>query len=232
MSHHRLPVPPSARPHRSADRGRRQILKAIAALSVGPACFASGFGVTAAFGADAGAAASAAGGPGSGAGAAGDSASASGPKLTRGKPGDFDFLSGEWRIHHRFYEAAKEAWIEFDGEATCWSILGGICSVEELRIPARNFNGMGLRLLDVEKKLWVDHWVNARSGVLSLPGTTGSFESGAGIFISEEQDGDVLIKYRGVWDRITTKSCRWFQGASRDGGKTWNDTWFMDWRRA
>lgn len=45
----------------------------------------------------------------------------------------------------------------------------GIGSVEELRIPARNFSGMGLRLLDVERRLWADHWVNARSGVLTPP---------------------------------------------------------------
>jgi hypothetical protein len=40
-------------------------------------------------------------------------------------------------------------------------ILAGVGSVEELRIPARNFSGMGLRLLDLEKKVWADHWVNA-----------------------------------------------------------------------
>jgi hypothetical protein len=34
-----------------------------------------------------------------------------------------------------------------------------------------------------------------------------------------------------VWDRITPKSCRWFQGVSRDGGKSWDDGWFMDWTR-
>ena len=28
-----------------------------------------------------------------------------------GKPGDFDFLTGEWRIHNRFREGEK--WIEF-----------------------------------------------------------------------------------------------------------------------
>lgn len=46
-------------------------------------------------------------------------------------------------------------------------ILGGVISVEERRIPARNFSGMGLRMLDVEPKLWADYWVNGKSGVLT-----------------------------------------------------------------
>jgi len=55
---------------------------------------------------------------------------------------------------------------------------------------------------------------------------------GVGTFTSEDMDGDTRVIYRGVWDRITANACRWFQGASRDGGKTWADTWFMDWTRA
>ena len=51
-----------------------------------------------------------------------------------GKPGDFDFLTGEWRIHNKFREGEK--WIEFPGEATVVGILAGIASIEELRIPA------------------------------------------------------------------------------------------------
>ncbi|MCE9523259.1 MAG: hypothetical protein K8S25_12610, partial [Alphaproteobacteria bacterium] len=77
-----------------------------------------------------------------------------------------------------------------------------------------------------------DHWVNARSGVLTLPGTTGSFENGVGTFEADDVDGDKPIQVRGVWDRITPKSCRWYQVISRDGGKTWDGNWFMDWRRA
>ncbi|MBL8649603.1 MAG: hypothetical protein JNL35_04290 [Sphingopyxis sp.] len=146
-----------------------------------------------------------------------------------GKAGDFDFLTGEWRIHNRFREGEK--WIEFPGEATVVGILGGIASVEELRIPARGFSGMGLRLLDVEKKIWSDHWVNAKSGVVGVPGQLGVFEDGVGTFLSEGEGEKGSELYRGVWDRITATSCRWFQGVSRDGGKTWDDGWFMDWTR-
>ena len=146
-----------------------------------------------------------------------------------GKPGDFDFLTGEWRIHNRFLE--KDKWIEFPGEATVFAILQGICSVEELRIPARKFSGTGIRMLDVEKRIWNDHWVNAKSGVLSVPGQQGIFVNGVGTFTTEEMVDGKHFVYRGVWDRITPQSCRWYQSASEDGGKTWSDSWFMDWTR-
>ena len=149
-----------------------------------------------------------------------------------GKPGDFNFLAGEWKIRHRrLKDAASQDWDEFEGEATCFTILQGAGSVEELRIPARNFSGMGLRLLDVKAAVWNDFWVNAKSGVLTTPGTTGYFENGEGIFTADEVDGDTPIKVRGVWDRIMPTSCRWHQAVSRDGGKSWQGNWFMDWQR-
>jgi hypothetical protein len=150
---------------------------------------------------------------------------------TPGKPGDFHFLHGEWRIAHRQLRANKTDWEAFEGEATCRTILGGVASVEELRIPARNFSGMGLRLLDVEKRVWSDYWVNAKSGVLGSEGIKGSFENGAGIFVSEDTDNGVTVKYAGIWDRISPTGCRWRQASSRDGGKTWEQNWIMDWTR-
>jgi hypothetical protein len=151
------------------------------------------------------------------------------PAPPRGNPGDFDFLTGEWRIHNRFRENGN--WIEFAGEATVVPVMAGVGSVEDLRIPDRNFYGMGLRLLDVERGIWSDHFVNKRSGIVTVPGQTGGFIDGVGTFLSEDRDGDTVIWYRGVWDRITPTSCRWFQGTSRDLGATWDDSWFMDWTR-
>lgn len=155
-------------------------------------------------------------------------AKAAAPAAT-GKPGDFDFLSGEWRIKNRQLKGGN--WESFDGEATVHGILAGVGSVEELRIPARNFSGMGLRLLDVERKLWADHWVNARSGVLTPPPSWGSFVNGVGTWDSDDKDGDTPVIYRGVWDQITPTSCRWYQASSRDGGKSWQESWVMNWSR-
>jgi hypothetical protein len=149
---------------------------------------------------------------------------------TPGRPGEFDFLAGNWKISHRRLKGKD--WDLFPGEATCWSILSGAGSIEELRIPARDFAGLGIRLLDAKQRAWSDYWINARSGVIVPPGTMGSFTNGVGTFISDDTDGGTAIKVRGVWDRITPTSCRWHQGVSRDGGKTWEDNWFMDWTRA
>ena len=151
---------------------------------------------------------------------------------TPGRPGDFDFLAGRWRVQHLRRASVDSAWDRFDGEATCWTILGGSGSVEELRIPARGFSGMGLRLLDIQRSVWSDFWVNAKSGVLTTPGQEGSFEHGAGIFWSDDEEDGRPVKYAGIWDRITPDSCRWRQVSSTDGGRTWTHHWLMDWRRA
>jgi hypothetical protein len=160
-------------------------------------------------------------------------AAASKRTLTPGKPGDFDWLAGEWRIRHRrLKKAGTDEWDEFEGEATCWTILGGVGSVEELRIPARDFSGMGLRLLDLETRIWSDYWVNAKSGVMGAAGLTGSFEQGDGVFESEYEENGTAMIARGLWDRIVPgKSHRWTQSTSADGGKTWQYSWFMDWTR-
>lgn len=150
----------------------------------------------------------------------------------QGKAGDFDFLAGEWVISHRRKRAQDdEGWDTFVGEASCWTILGGVGSVEELRIPTRNFSGMGLRLLAVEAGVWSDFWVNARSGVLTTPGMAGGFVDGVGTFVADELDEGAPIKVRGVWDHITSTSCRWSQAVSRDGGETWAENWIMEWTR-
>ena len=149
------------------------------------------------------------------------------------KAGDFDFLSGNWKIHHRQLTSNNpEVWDIFEGEATCWSILNGMASIEELRIPARNFSGMGLRTFNSGKQLWSDFWMNAKNGILLTPGVEGFFQKGQGIFISEEIEAGQTIKVRGMWDNISATTCRWQQATSRDDGQSWQTNWLMEWVRA
>jgi hypothetical protein len=86
-------------------------------------------------------------------------------------------------------------------------------------------------MLDVEKRQWRDHWVNARIGVVSAPGQTGSFEAGASLFASSYQDAGKTMHSMGLWDCIGPGVCRWRQVYSADGGKTWSHDWVMHWRR-
>ncbi len=147
------------------------------------------------------------------------------------KKGDFAFLTGEWRIENRRYRPETKHWDEFEGEATVWGFLDGLGSLEELRIPARDFAGMGLRLLDLETGVWNDFWVNAKSPVLTTPGLQGEFKDGVGTFVASEKDGDSTVLVRGVWDQITVDSCRWYQSISKDNGQSWQDNWVMKWQR-
>ena len=146
----------------------------------------------------------------------------------RAATGDFDFLAGEWRIAHRMKQG--DSWIEFPGEATVRTLLGGSASVEELRIPARNFSGIGLRLYDPAAGVWNDHWINGAQRVVG-GAMSGTFDNGVGTFLSDDNDNGRPIKARGVWDRVTPTSCRWRQGISRDAGASWEDTWLMAWTR-
>lgn len=159
------------------------------------------------------------------------------PQVPAGRPGEFDFLQGQWRIEHWRLEGQGEAarWQHFSGEARCWSILDGAGSIEELRIPARQFSGMGLRLLERESARWSDFWVNARSGVLSTPGLQGGFVDGSGFFWAADGEPDAQGRREialGLWDQITPQSCRWRQAVSNDGGQHWAQNWVMHWRRA
>lgn len=147
-----------------------------------------------------------------------------------GKPGDFDFLSGEWKIHHRWFDG--QTWLEFDGEATVVGMLDGKVSVEELRIPARGFFGIGLRLLDESSKLWADYWIPSGTGLFEPPPAWGSFVDGVGLWDSDGMDGETAIISRGSWDQIKKDACRWYSASSRDDGKTWEESWVMQWRRS
>ncbi|MBL8843806.1 MAG: hypothetical protein JNL90_19950 [Planctomycetes bacterium] len=150
------------------------------------------------------------------------------PKPT-GKPGDFDFLAGEWTIENR--QRKGDEWDEFDGEATVHRLLDGLVSVEELRIPERKFSGMGLRILERSKRLWADYWMNSRDGVLAAAPAWGSFVDGVGLWDGDDVEEGKPIIVRGAWDEITKRSCRWYQAVSRDDGKTWDQSWIMEWTR-
>ncbi len=154
------------------------------------------------------------------------------PALITGKgPGDFDFLTGEWRIKIRNFDTSgSNGKKERDASATIYRVLGGASSIEELRNGDGSMWGMGVRVWHAEQKLWADHWTSAQDGVVNPP-QLGQFINGEGIFTLDDTDDGKPIKIKAVWDKITSRSCRWYQIVSRDDGKTWEYGWYMDWTR-
>jgi hypothetical protein len=152
-------------------------------------------------------------------------------KITGKGVGDFDFLAGEWKIaHRRLKDGTTDVWEESVSGATVHRVLDGMGSIEELRAPSGKFMGMGIRVWLPQDKKWADHWTGAHNGVVNPP-QKGEFIDGEGVFISDEEVDGVKWLYRGVWDKITPTSCRWHQSSSKDGGKTWEWNWWMDWTR-
>ena len=151
-------------------------------------------------------------------------------KITGKGIGDFDFLAGEWTIKNKRLRDGTSEWQEFDGSATVHRVMGGMASIEELRGAGGKYFGMGVRVWHPEEKMWADHWTGYYNGIVNAP-QLGQFIDGEGIFVSDDELDGKPIKARGMWDRITPKSCRWHQSTSKDGGKHWDYNWYMDWTR-
>jgi hypothetical protein len=54
------------------------------------------------------------------------------------------------------WTAGADAWEELAGEAICHTVLGGLGSIEELRIRLGQPRGLGIRLLDAAFGVWSD----------------------------------------------------------------------------
>lgn len=161
-----------------------------------------------------------------------NAAEASAGKITGKGPGDFDFLTGEWKIKIRKFDTTgPDGKKERDACATVHRVLGGAGSIEELRNGDGSMWGMGVRVWLPETKQWADHWTAAQNGVVNPP-QMGQFIDGAGVFLLDDVDDGKPLKIKAIWDQITPTSCRWHQVLSRDDGKTWEYGTYMSWTRA
>jgi len=148
---------------------------------------------------------------------------------------DFDFQTGEWRVHHRRQKPGTQDWIEFEGTVSNRPLIGGAANLEEhaLDAPSGAYRAIGLRAFDPKTREWAIWWLDGRypSGPLGPP-VKGRFENGVGRFYADyEQDGKPM-RGRFLWSDITPSSARWEQAASGDGGNTWAPNWVMELRRA
>lgn len=147
---------------------------------------------------------------------------------------DFDFLFGEWRVHHRRTRPGTNEWVEFDGTCSTGPLMEGRANLEEhwMDSPAGAYRALGLRAYDPKAAQWSIWWLDGRypSGPVGPP-VKGRFAQGVGTFTSDyEQDGKPM-RVRFLWSRITPTSARWEQAVSADAGETWQTNWIMEFSR-
>jgi hypothetical protein len=147
---------------------------------------------------------------------------------------DFDFLQGDWRVHHRRINPATKKWVEFNGMGTNRTVMGGTGNVEEhtLHAPTGAYQAVALRAYDPKTLEWAIWWLDGRypSGPLDSP-VKGRFENGVGAFYADYVQDGKRMRGRFLWSNITSTSARWEQAASADGGKTWAVNWIMTFER-
>ena len=150
---------------------------------------------------------------------------------------DFDFLVGEWTVHHRRLKerlANNDEWVEFEGRSTVHPVMGGQALFDDnvLELPSGLYRAAGLRAFDPATNQWSIWWLDSRTpqGPLDPP-VRGRFKQGVGTFVSDEMFNGKPIRVRYMWSNITPDSCHWEQAFSPDGGRTWETNWRMDFTR-
>jgi hypothetical protein len=147
---------------------------------------------------------------------------------------DFDFLVGEWRVHHHRLKPDSQEWVDFDGTCSNRKLMDGGANMEEHALPAPYgaYRAIALRAYDPQKDQWAIWWLDGRypSGPLDPP-VKGRFENGVGTFYGDYMQDGKPTRVRFVWSNITPTSARWEQAFSSDGGKTWATNWIMNFKR-
>lgn len=150
--------------------------------------------------------------------------------------GDFDFLTGDWRVSHRRLKerlVGDTEWEEFDGVCSAQKVLGGQGNFDDnvLNLPAGPYHAVTLRVFDSERGLWAIWWLDARHPhKLDVP-VIGAFEQGVGAFYADDAINDLPVRVRFLWTRTNTPSPRWEQAFSPDGGTNWETNWIMQFHR-
>src|SRR6266550_9077350 len=80
---------------------------------------------------------------------------------------DFDFLHGDWRVHHRYLRVKKDAreWLNADGTASHLEVMDGRANLEEYTInaPSGTYQAVALRSYDPKISQWSIWWLDGRT---------------------------------------------------------------------
>ncbi len=150
-----------------------------------------------------------------------------------GGPNDWRWFFGAWRVQHRKLRGrlvGSNTWDEFDGRCSCWETMAGLGNVDDnlLNAPDGPYRAMTVRAFDPDQRQWGIWWLDGRSpSVIGAP-VFGAFDAGVGEFFGDDTWADRPIKVRFQWTRTLSRTPRWEQAFSADGGQTWETNWTMD----
>jgi hypothetical protein len=151
-------------------------------------------------------------------------------------PSDFDFVIGDWCVHHLRLKARLAGctdWESFEGLSSTHKTLGGFGNVEDNRIflPGGSYRAVAIRSFDSQACSWSIWWLDGRSpGALDTP-VVGRFSDGVGTFFAEDIFNGLPIRIRFTWRTSSGGNPRWDQAFSADGGVTWEVNWKMEFVR-
>jgi hypothetical protein len=158
---------------------------------------------------------------------------------------DFDFLLDQWQIVNKRRKAhlltdapeqnTEAEWEEFRGiNKGGLKYLGGrvLMDFYDATFPdGQQVQGITIRTFDYDSHLWSIVWLDNRQPSDFRP-LVGKFQDGVGEFfqIIETPAGKPLhVRFR--WDNLSTKTARWQQSFSLDGGQKWDTNWIMEFTR-
>src|SRR4030095_3899360 len=118
---------------------------------------------------------------------------------------DFDFLIGDWSVHHRKLKqrlAQTQEWQEVEGTSSARKILAGLGNMDEnvIEAPSGTYRAVTIRTYDPAKQLWSIWWIDSRYPQQHLdPPVVGRFENGVGTFYADDQFNGKPIRVRYLW---------------------------------
>ena len=152
-------------------------------------------------------------------------------------PADFDFIVGDWQVHHRRLNSRLTGcteWTEFNGSSSTRKILSGFGNVEDniLYFPEAEVRAAAFRSFDPVAKTWAIWWLDGRAPHnLDVP-VVGGFVGPIGTFFAADTLDGKPIKVRFTWNSNPGGNPTWEQAFSGDGGSTWEANWVMVFKRS
>ncbi|MCZ8375236.1 MAG: DUF1579 domain-containing protein [Beijerinckiaceae bacterium] len=150
---------------------------------------------------------------------------------------DFDFEFGRWRVRHRRLKerlAGCRDWEDFSGLSETRPVLGGSGCIEDnlIEFPSGSYRAIAIRAFDPVAGSWAIWWLSSTNPHQLDTPVVGRFEGDVGTFFAEDTLNGRPVRVRFLWLNTRSRTPRWEQAMSDDGGASWETNWIMDFQPA